>query len=135
MKFYITGRMSNIGAVREAVDEVKARGHEISFEWSDPSLPSAKPFHKNPELAATYASQSIQGVVDADVYLMLSAPDGNGVFGEFGAALAMNAASGSKRRPRIYAIGQQEETLFHFHSAIEWRADLKTVLDELEALK
>ncbi len=132
MKFYVSGRASNTHAVRKAVAEIKERGHEITFEWSDPTLRSAKPFHENRELAAEYASQAIQGVVDADVYIMISTKDGNGVFGELGAALGMNAKTGS---PHLYAIGAKEETMFHFHPAIQWREDVKKVIDELEALK
>lgn len=128
MKFYVTGRSSDYPRVEQAVKEIKERGHEISFEWT--ALPMAKPYAENQERAAEYAVGSIQGVVDADVYIIFTHKDGNGVFTEFGAALAANAIKGS---PRIFAIGgEKDAAMFHYHPAIVWRDSVEQVLDELK---
>ena len=128
MKFYVTGRSSNYERVIEAVAEIKSRGHEITFEWS--ALPMVKPFSENQEKATEYALKGIQGVVDADAYIIFVHKDGNGVFTEFGAALASNAIKGA---PLIFAIGDEKEAMFYYHPAIQWRDSVEQVLDELEA--
>jgi hypothetical protein len=127
MKFYVTGRSSNYPRVEAAVKEIKERGHEITFEWS--ALPMAKPFSENQAKATEYAMKGIQGVIDADVYIIFVHKDGNGVFTEFGAALASNAIKGT---PLIFAIGDEKEAMFYYHPALKWRTSVADVLDELE---
>lgn len=127
MKFYVTGRSNNYSRVEEAFTEVKKRGHEATFEWT--TLPMAKPYSENQERAKEYATLGIQGVVDADVYIIFAHGDGNGVFTEFGAALATNAI---KNSPRIFAIGSQSEhCMFNYHPAVEWQDNLQGVFSEL----
>lgn len=117
MKFYVTGRSSNFEAVKKTFQKLKTDGHEVTFEWT--SLPMVKPYSENQDKAAQFAVDAIQGVLDADVYVIFTHKDGNGVFTELGAALAMNMNSG---KPRIIAIGEKhlDAAMFHAHPAIEW---------------
>lgn len=133
MKIYLTARASNESAVKEAERQLLKRGHEITFRWWDDNLPSAKPFKENRERAAWYAQKAIQGVIDADVYIIFASPDGNGVFAELGAALVRSTQKKEKQF-LVYAIGTESdlETLFYHHPAISWRSNLELVLQELE---
>jgi hypothetical protein len=64
------------------------------------------------------------------IYILLADREGNGVFTEFGAALASHAIKGS---PRIFAIQEanQDAAMFHYHPAISWKKSLEEVLSEL----
>ncbi|MEK7063613.1 MAG: hypothetical protein AAB955_02910 [Patescibacteria group bacterium] len=128
MKFFVTGRSNNYQRVAEAFQTIKDRGHEVAFEWT--ALPMAKPYAENGERAAHYAEITIKGLIDADVYIIFAHKDGNGVYTELGAALALNALRGS---PRIYAIGMEERgaAMFNYHPAIIWKDSLEEVLDEV----
>ncbi len=128
MKFYVTGRSSNYPLVQSIFKELKLKGHEIVFEWTD--LPMIKPYTENQVRAAEYSEQGIQGVIDADVYILLADREGNGVFTELGAALASHAIKGS---PRIFAINEanQDAAMFHYHPAIVWKKSLEEVFTEL----
>lgn len=127
MKFYVTGRSSNFTRVEEAFVVIKELGHEVTFEWT--SLPMVKPYAEHVSEAASFAQQGIAGVVEADVYIIFAHEDGNGVFTEFGAALAAYAIQGA---PTIYAIGaDKSHAMFNYHPAIRWRNDLKSVLREV----
>lgn len=127
MKFYVTGRSDNYDRVQQAFDMIKAKGHEVTFEWT--TLPMAKPYEENKERAAEYAIQGIKGVTDADVYIIFVHKDGNGVFTEFGAALASNTIQGL---PRIYAIGTEKgAAMFNYHPAIIWKENIEEILCEL----
>lgn len=128
MKFYVTGRSDNYERVVETFETIKKHGHSVTFEWT--SLPMAKPYSENQELAARYAVESLQGVVDADVYMIFVHKDGNGVYTEFGAALASHVIQG---HPIIFAIGEAEKgaAMFNYHPAIQWRDSLDDVLQEL----
>lgn len=127
MRFYVTGRATNYARVEQAFKDIKDRGHEITFEWT--TLPMAKPYDENQERATEYAEKGITGVTDADVYIVFADKDGNGVFAEFGAALASNTIKGT---PRIFAIGDMKNAaMFHYHPVIAWRSSVKEVLDEV----
>mgnify|MGYP001304525182 CR=1 FL=1 len=127
MKFYVTGRSSNYSLVECAVAAIKERGHEITFEWT--SLPMVKPYSENIDKATAFAQQGVSGVIDADVYIIFVHDDGNGVFTEFGAALAANTIQGT---PTIYAIGTDKSAaMFNYHPAIKWRSDVEAILNEV----
>lgn len=128
MKFYVTGRSHSIERVKQAFAEIQERGHTVLFEWT--ALPMAKPYRDNQELAGTFAKDGIQGVVDADVYIIFLSTDGNGVYTEFGAALASHILRGA---PKIYAVGGEEEknsAMFAYHPAILYRKSVTEILDE-----
>lgn len=130
MKFFVTGRSNNYQRVVDAFDTVEASGHEVTLRWTD--LPMIKPYCDNAETAGQYSTQQIEGVCTADVYVLFAHNDGNGVFTEFGAALAALALQG---RPRLFAIGDEETkstAMFHYHPAIEWVDSIETVLQRVE---
>lgn len=131
MKFYVTGRSSNYPLVQSTFAEIKARGHEVVFEWTD--LPMIKPYAENQTRAADYSEQGIQGVVDADVYILFADREGNGVFTELGAALASHTIKGS---PRIFAINEanQDGCMFHYHPAISWKKSLEELFAEIKPI-
>lgn len=124
MKFYVTGRSSNYKQVEAAFAHIKQLGHEVTFEWT--SLPMVKPYSQNVDKAAEFAVAGIAGVVEADVYIFFTHHDGNGVFTEFGAALASNTLHG---KPRICAIGadMHDAAMFYAHPAVEWFTDVEAV--------
>ena len=129
MKCYVTGRSSNYKDVEQTFVTLKELGHEITFEWT--ALPMVKPYNEHPTEAAGFAEQGITGVVKADVYIMFAYEDGNGVFTEFGAALASNTSVGT---PRIYVIGKEKQysAMFYYHPAIEWFDSIEDVLEVLQ---
>ncbi len=125
MKFYVTGRSDNYPKVQDAFERIKGAGHEVTFEWT--TLPMAKPYEENQEKASEYAQMGIDGVIEADVYIIFVHKDGNGVYTEFGAALASQAIQG---KPIIYAVGESEKrtAMFNYHPDIVWKDSLDEVL-------
>ena len=114
MKFYITGRSNNYQRVIEVCEKLKVNGHSITFEWT--ALPMVKPYDEHAADAALFAKQSVDGMVDTDVYIIFAHEDGNGVYAELGSALATNAIKGT---PKIYAIGKDVHwsAMFNYHPA------------------
>lgn len=128
MKFYVTGRSNNYERVKEVCARIKAAGHEISFEWT--ALPSVKPYNEHQEQAADFAKQSVDGMVETDVYIIFAHEDGTGVYTEFGSALATRALRGA---PRIMAIGKENQkfAMFNYHPDIEWFDSIEDVYTDL----
>lgn len=129
MKFYITGRSNNYPRVEAAFAAIKAAGHEADFEWT--ALPMVKPYEENQAKAAEYATQGIAAAALADVYIIFTHEDGNGVFSEFGAALGGRAVRGDA--PRIFAIGEDKKShaMFYYHPDIEWVRSVEEVLEKV----
>lgn len=129
MKFFVTGRSNNYQRVVDAFDVIEKGGHKVTLRWTD--LPMIKPYAENPEKAAQYATQQVQGVLDSDVYVLFAHEDGTGVFTEFGAALARAQETGALR---IFAIGDEYvkgKAMFHFHPAVQWVSSLEEVFESL----
>jgi len=123
MKFYVTGRSSNLVEVERVITSIQARGHEVTFNW--PLLPIVKPYEKNPDMAGDFALSAIQGVIDADIYILLAHHDGTGVFTELGAALALAQLHG---KPQIYAVAREiPPAMFHYHPEINWFSSVDEV--------
>lgn len=123
MKFYVTGRSSNIDEVKRTIALIKTKGHEVTFDW--PMLPMVKPYEDNQEKAATFAKDGIQGIINCDVYILLAHNDGTGVFTELGAALALAQLHG---KPQIYAVAHEiPPVMFHYHPAIRWVTSIEDI--------
>jgi hypothetical protein len=80
MKFFVTGRSSRISEVVAAIKKIQDLGHEVTFCW--PNLPMVKPYEENQDKAAEFAESAVNGIIDADVYVLFAHADGTGVFAE-----------------------------------------------------
>lgn len=129
MKFYVTGRSSNFETVEKTFEALKKAGHEVTFPWTE--LPMVKPYSENQEKAAEFATAAMQGVIDADVYIIFTHQDGNGVFTELGAALALAMLH---NKPRIIAIEERhlDAAMFYAHPAIVWYESIEAFLSEID---
>lgn len=130
MKYFVTGRSSNYSRVNEAFDTIEALGGEVTLRWTD--FPIIKPYAQNGEIAGLYATQQIQGLIDADIFILFAHEDGTGVFTEFGAALALAQLN---EKLQIFAIGDEiikSKAMFHYHPLVTWKESLTEVLDEVE---
>lgn len=129
MKFFVTGRSSNIERVKAAFALIEAAGHEVTLKWTD--FPMIKPYRDNQEKAAEFVTQQLAAIKDADIYILFAHEDGTGVFTEFGAALQLRQQTGA---PKVYAIGDADvkaAAMFHYHPAIIWKDSVDEVLDDL----
>lgn len=127
MKFFVTGRSSNIEEIKSVMACIVEKGHEISLDWT--TFPMAKPYKENKGLAGKFATAQIDGIAASDVYILLAHHDGTGVFSELGAALALSQLHG---KLKIYGIASDiPEAMFHYHPAIIWKNSIDEVFTEL----
>jgi hypothetical protein len=128
VKVYLAARFDERERVREMQDQVRARGHEITADWTTHD-PIAR-YGDRPELAREYALEDLQGVSDADAFVFLtSASVGTGTHTELGVAIRNYLTTG---RPRVFVIGEHtSRSIMYFHPAVERRSDFAEVLNEL----
>ena len=127
MKFFVTGRSSNIEEIKRTMNQVIEKGHEISLDWT--VFPMVKPYKENKDLAGQFAVAQVEGIAASDVYILLAHCDGTGVFAELGAALALAQLHG---KLIVYGVSSDiPEAMFHYHPAIVWKETIKDVFADL----
>ena len=115
MKFYIAARFDKRDEVKKLQNVLAEMGHEIVGDWTDHK--PIKPYSENHDIARDYASDDINGVKNADSFIILSDEAGTGMYVELGAAIAANALKG---KPKIYAVGEHNSrSMFYFHPAVK----------------
>ncbi|NQS88311.1 hypothetical protein HQ584_00755 [Patescibacteria group bacterium] len=107
--------------------EVEGRKHTISVDWTT-HLP-IKPYEENPELAAEYAEEDIEGVKKCDIFVLIPEETGGGTqFSELGAAIV------SENVQRVFVVGphNNRSTVF-FHPKVERVDSIEEVFERVES--
>lgn len=132
-KVFVSGQVDDVDRVREVYKKLELAGFVITHDWtvSDVILSGREAKLKNTKEAGLRAEKDINGVVDADVYILLSDNEkvGKGMYAELGAALALHKGSGT---PDIYIVGSLNHlSVFYLHPAVRLRDTIEDVLNEL----
>ena len=112
MKFYVTARSSKYDVVKATFAEIKNRGGEVTFEWTEHKM--IKPYNEHEVEAADFATQGICGVTEADVYIIYPHADGNGVYTEFGEPLAF-----FRPQPKAMGFDNPEQEFKEFMASVK----------------
>ncbi len=126
MKFYIASRFARIPDVRKITETIEGMGHDVSFDWTQHK--SLVPYKNNSVLAKEYAIVDVKGVLDCDVFILLTDIAGTGMYVEFGIALALNIKTGS---PKIFVVGNHDNCSFYYHPNVVLKNTVEEVLEEL----
>lgn len=132
-KVFVSGQVDDVDCVRKVYKKLELAGFTVTHDWttSDVILSGREAKLNNTKEAGLRAEKDINGVVDADVYILLSDNEkvGKGMYAELGAALALNKRSG---RPDIYIVGSLKHlSVFYLHPAVKLRDTVEDVLNEL----
>lgn len=133
MKVFVSGQIGEKGRVRQAFAKLSEAGAQVTHDWTQTDDLSDK-------LAASdesgrRAAKDIDGIVDSDVYVLLSnnVNVGKGMYAELGAALALNQLRG---RPDVYVVGRMNHlSIFYLHPAVRQRASLDDVIGEIQGAR
>ncbi len=132
MKFFISGQIEDIPAVREIMKRVTDTGHVITHDWttSDIMLSGDNKFNDLTETGRR-AQADIQGVLDCDVYVLCSDNQkaGKGMYVELGAALGRVQAG---EDIRLYVIGGlNHSSIFYLHPVVRRVDTIEEVLEDI----
>lgn len=131
------GQVNDLDNVRVVQQRITEAGHHITHDWThnetgDKLLNGQKAKFENPEEAARRADADMQGVIDSDVYILCSDNEnvGKGMYVELGAAIALNATTGS---PRIYIVGEMNHSsIFYWHPSVILGRTVDEILEEMK---
>lgn len=130
MKFYIAARLAKADTVKEIYQHIQDLGHEIAFDWMH-TTDIHRPYAENARKVCEFADAEAKGILETDVFIILSDPGGTGMYVELGIAIAKYYFTKGKS-PRIYAIGEhQDVTAFHMLSCIRKKDTFEDVLKDL----
>jgi hypothetical protein len=127
MKFYVASKYENAPAVRAAIAELTALGHEVTHDWTLEVPWDWDDIHEVNKRAPGVSFTDIAAVLSADVFIMLTYNDLPmvGAYVELGAALA------SWPPPIIYVVGDQLRNTFWYHPNINRVSSLDEIIMEI----
>ncbi len=97
----MAGKFEQKQQIRKLYKKLEDLGFEIAYDWT--THKPIKPYVENQDQAAKYSENEVSGILDSDIFIFLSHPEGNTLKMEFGGALILSAKTG---RPDIYAVGK-----------------------------
>ena len=128
MRIYVASRFSDKKRVNEIFRKLEKKGHEISHDWTKHH--PIKPYSKNAEKSRIYSMQDIDGILNSDVFILLTDESGTGMYIELGAAIILKMMH---HKPDIYVVGKhRKEQLFFFHPTVKTFETIEEVIECLE---
>lgn len=131
MKIYVSAKFNDKERVKNVYNLLKQDGHTITHEWIHHK--ESYPFSKDAHYASECAVQDFNGVLQADVFILLSnAEPSLGASGELGAAIASYIIF---KKPQIYVVGPHFDVNFCFyHPAVKQKDSIEEILQEIKNL-
>lgn len=113
MKFYVAGRFQAYAKVRAMVDFLTEHGHSVTYDWTrtDEFDRYGNPVQGDPhnlqrDKLREYAQKDLQGVMDAEFFVLCGDDSLAGAWVELGVALV------SPNVERIFALEPERWTIF-----------------------
>ncbi len=133
MKIFVSGQIDDAEFVRDVQAKLKDAGHRVTHDWTktDVFLGSSEAKLNNRSEAGVRAERDIQGVIDADVYIICTNNEsvGKGMYVELGAALALKQ-SGFKNSLRVFVLGEMKHlSVFYLHPEVEYAESVDRLLE------
>ena len=121
-------------ALKEHVAELYAlcekRGYTVSHDWTQHTATTTADRLDDPSQAVEYAIADVDGVRNADVFVMLAdGPAGTGRYIELGVAIQSHLERGT---PQIFIVGEANaDSIFYFHPSVQRVDTMEDVFAQL----
>lgn len=102
MKWYFACRTRHTEKLIGLSKLLESKGETINSDWI--YIGTLKPFEEHLEEVRSASTRCTEAVLDADVFVLISDPEGTDMYAELGMALTQRTLTGST--PRIYAVGE-----------------------------
>jgi hypothetical protein len=130
MKVYVAGKFEKKDLVLDTFKKIREIGHEVSYDWT--THKSIWPYSENPEIAAQYSKNEIEGISNSDVFIYISDEKGTTLKMEVGAALMSSKAKG---KPIVYAVGEfNDKSIWFFNPLVKRKNTVSEVIEELSKM-
>lgn len=119
MKVFVSGKTGREQETRALMTALEQNGHVVTFDWT--TLPHLRPYADHTAEAREAAIQELQGVLAAEVLVVLADERGVGMYVELGAALALG-------KPVVAISEGESRTMFMHHPLVRCVRTLDDVL-------
>lgn len=133
MKAFVSGQLEEKDRICAVYAKLAEAGIEITHDWT--TTDNITNYSQNAREAGVRAGLDVQGVVDADVYILMTDNQvcGKGMYVELGAALALARISGA---PEICIVGpRNHESIFYYHPLARHFSDFDVCLEYLQRIQ
>ena len=114
MKWYFASRIRHKNLLLEVCEFLQDRGEIIASDWIYQD--SLKPYDLNLPKVQPFSQEVVKNILAADIFVLISDPEGTDMFIELGIALAKNNINSNNK---IYAVGEHSKrSLMQLHPAI-----------------
>ncbi|MCY1145736.1 hypothetical protein OWR29_47725 [Actinoplanes sp. Pm04-4] len=130
MSVFVSGQIGEKARIREVFSDLVAEGWRITHDWT--TTDDLGKVLESGDEASRRAAADITGVLDADVYLLVSdnKAAGKGMYVELGAALAMAESRGA---PDVYIVGPMNHaSIFYLHPLVRHLPDVAAVVKDVQ---
>jgi len=125
MKWYFAGRVRHRKKILEVAKLLENLGESVTSDWIYQE--SLKPYAENLEKVQPFSRMVVQSLLGADVFVLISDPEGTDMFVELGVCLAKKVLS---KDIKIYILGEHSKrSLMQNHPDIIHVKDLKELFD------
>ena len=128
MKWYFASRTRHTQKLVEISKFLESKGETILSDWV--YIGMLTPFEANLKRVQKVAIHDVEAVLNSDIFVLISDPEGTDMFVELGVALAKHAAK--LQHVQIYIVGEYaKRSLMHLHPAIRHTSTLKEVFNDV----
>ncbi len=126
MKWYFAARTRHTETLKQLSSFLESKGETINSDWI--YIGMLKPFSENVERVREVSVHCTEAVLSADIFVLISDPEGTDMYAELGMALGQWTTT---KKPKIYTVGEHaERSVMQLHPAA---VHVKTVGDVLRA--
>ncbi len=121
MKWYFASRMRHKEKLVEVSDFLKSKNETILSQWIYED--SLKPYDQNIDKVNVLSKKVVSNLLDSDIFVLISDPEGTDMFIELGVCLAKKELS---KNIKIYIVGgYAKRSLMQLHPDILHVKDIK----------
>ena len=121
VRFFVSGKIVDEKKAKDVMKLLRSAGHEITFDWT--TIGHLRPYDENSDLSRDAAIKECEGVLSADVLIVLAHEKGIGMYVELGIAL------GAGIPVRVIA-DQESRTMFFHHPLVKRVKDIEEIVKE-----
>ena len=129
MRAFVSGQLKEKKRVRAVYSKLSEIGIDISHDWT--RTDNLIDYLKNADEAGRRAALDIRGILDADIYILMTDNEfcGKGMYVELGAALALAEIKGA---PEVCIVGpMNHESIFYHHPHANYFLDIESCLEHI----
>ena len=123
MKFFVSGKIGVERDAKEVMQILRDAGHEITFDWT--VTEHLKPYDRKPRACRMAAVVDVNGVKEADVFVILPHERGIGMYIELGIAISSEIPIRVVVNPWLKSC-----TMFYYHPLVKKVSSIEEILKE-----